>query len=570
MWRSELTLGLLVALCGCKTPATPRAAPVDRVADLIREVAYIRRLPAAEIAVEVLRPMDWSSAIHSSPQSLASRERLRAWLSAFSLTPLAGDDVMNEQALGDIAAYYDEETKKIVMPRAVGAEHRSELAHEVAHALVDRAFGIARVKTAQDEDRYSAVTAFIEGDAGVVEHAWESTRKTLYSPSAIIAELARRSAAAPEDKSFPGVARHELEFTYDEGFRFVAALHRTGGFALVDRAWARPPWTTEQVFHPKKYLAGENAVPVAFAAAHPGQEVAVSGRMGELGIRTVVRACLEGQDASLSAGWGGDEYRVLRRPDGRLVLEWAIAWDDEAAAMRFVEAKEALLACWARVVAREEATSAKPRLGEGVVFVRRGSTVAIVRGAGDASAPLVEDCFAAVAARVPDSPPLGAVKLVEEGEPLVEPKARLVGRRFDFSPFGFAFDVPPDLSARMPTSLSLFVSDANDYFGFAIDVLSIDRVDSEIDRWVELREKRWEGRAVAEGSGEIETPLGDGWERRWTMGPARMRSVAIPICGGMRAIVLTAAFGGHISFARYEMVLGALSRLGEDPPRGCR
>jgi hypothetical protein len=513
--------------------------------------------------------MDWSEAIHSSPRSLESRERRRTWLTAFSLQPLAGDDVMTEQALGDIAAYYDPRSKKIVMPRAVGAEHREDLAHEIGHALADRKFDIRKLDTGSDDDRAGAVWALVEGDAGAVAEMWGGMRSTLYPPSAILADVAREATSSVK-KSVPVVLRYDVEFTYLGGLRFVAALHRLGGFPLVDRAWAAPPRTTEQVLHPRKYIAGENEIPVRFPALTADRTLALEGRMGELGIRTVLGTCLDDESAELANGWGGDAYRVLRNGDGRLALEWAIAWDDEASAIRFAGAKERLLTCWSKTVARDEASGAKLRLADGAAFVRRGSSVAIVRGAGETGGPLVDESFAAVGAKVPDSPPLGTVAWIEDGEPLVEPSARLVGRRYDVSAFGVAFDVPGDVAAKIEGNLSIEVTDANDYFGFAIDMAATDQVDAVVDRWVERREKQGDGRAVAEGSSAIDTPLGEGWERRWTMGPVRLRAITVPVCAGMRTVLLTSAYGGHTSFARYQMMIASLSRVGDDPPRGCR
>ena len=69
----------------------------------------------------------------------------------------------------------------------------------------------------------------------------------------------------------PLVIRDEVIFPYREGALFAISLWRSGGFDNVNRAFANPPRSTEQIIHPEKYVAADQ----------PAQVKALSRRLQE-------------------------------------------------------------------------------------------------------------------------------------------------------------------------------------------------------------------------------------------------------------------------------------------------
>jgi hypothetical protein len=200
-------------------------------------------------------------------------------------------------------------------------------------------------------------------------------------------------------------------------------------------------------------------------------------------------------------------------------------------------------------------------------IARKGSSVAVVRGLGDGK-ELVEACFAAVSAKPTASPPLGP-KVATDGPPFRKPSARWLGRRFDVSDFGFVFDVPPELSAQRLGDVGVFVRDPVDSVFFSVEVVPTSELDEGIRAYITNREDVEKGKAVEARSRALDTSLGPAHERRWTIGPVRVRTIAIPICGALRSVFVTSSFVGQFGDARYEQLLGSLHRVGSDAPPAC-
>ena len=61
-----------------------------------------------------------------------------------------------------------------------------------------------------------------------------------------LATVTRGEENAKLDKALE-VTRKHLEFPYEAGMLLVSDVYRAGGFPLVDKMYASPPRTTEQV-----------------------------------------------------------------------------------------------------------------------------------------------------------------------------------------------------------------------------------------------------------------------------------------------------------------------------------
>lgn len=255
--------------------------------------------------------------------------------------PLRDDDVYTRvlRALGfnvdggsgrgfasdDVAGFYDTDTKVLyVRGVALTPYVRDVLVHELDHALDDQHFGIAGDDKA-DDDATSAYDALVEGNATDVEMRWFSSR-----PKAERDAIVATDGNAPgegTDTSDPSLDAYDRfdAFPYEAGPRFVAAMLAAGGQARLDAAFAAPPKTTEDVMHPERFLAGEEARPVD--PPEPGGRSVDSGTMGELGLLLVLDQVVDRATADRAAeGWGGDEY-VAWRASRRTCVRWNIVMD---------------------------------------------------------------------------------------------------------------------------------------------------------------------------------------------------------------------------------------------------
>lgn len=560
-------------LLGCR-PATPAPDP-DRVAikQVVAEVEYLRQLPhKAPIVVHLVDEKTFGKAMANEfvPDSA---EQERAWLVAFSLAPADVDlRLAADRATQAIGAVYDFDSKRLMVPKGTGFNQES-LAHEVGHALADQHFGI--VIPVGDEERVAAYRAFVEGDAAVTQALYVN-RHGAAGPSAFLwavaseradSERALVAADGPYSHlaSWIPIYRDEIILRYSHGFRFVAALHRAGGFSLVDRAWKQLPTTTEQILHPEKYLIGEAAIPVETPPVPPNTTSVYAGVAGEMGIRGVLGMCVEDDVArAAAAGWGGDAVRIVRRDDGALSLLWSTVWDDEAAAQRFESAVVGAKSCWDAAVTRDAKTPM--HLAPGIKIARDGTRVAVTRGFDGDLAIVAKDPPARV-------PPLGAVKLLPFPHDLDPPQGTLAGRRFEYPAFGIALAIPDEMTPGKPAEqgIGLTGPEGNVWFDLFVTRSGID--EELVERFKKTMSKvqgPYEALIVDAGRDTVATPLGDAEERRFLRGGLTMRVYLMRICGGLRTVVVRGWWVGEPNRHLFEAALAGLSRTGSDPPPACR
>lgn len=168
----------------------------------------------------------------------------------------------------------------------------------------------------------------------------------------------------------PRVLVRTGDFPWRRGAIFALTLHAKGGFAALDKAYARPPASTEQVLHPEKYAAGEAPVAVDLAPAvdvlkSAGWTEAFRTTFGELGVALALETHFSREDlAAVSEGWGGDTLLVFTKDEHAPVVIWASVWDREEDAREF----------------HAQASKLAPKLAQPAGAQRRGSAVVLVAG----------------------------------------------------------------------------------------------------------------------------------------------------------------------------------------------
>ena len=152
-----------------------------------------------------------------------------------------------------VGAYYDPELVLVVVRGEVGTpiieSMQVTLAHELTHTLDDRELGVTSTvfDDPYGEQRFS-MKALIEGDAERIEHLW-----------------ARAHGLAPNQVTVErdgGVVAERFAAAYLLGETLVDDIVSRGGEAELNRSFADPPSTSEQVIHPGKYAAREPVVPL--------------------------------------------------------------------------------------------------------------------------------------------------------------------------------------------------------------------------------------------------------------------------------------------------------------------
>lgn len=370
-------------------PQQEQAASLADIVLTIREdVARLRGLEfKRDVPVRVMAADDIRAHMLKRMEKFYEPQQLAEEQLAYQLLGLVpeGMDVletliaaMREQAGGfydpDSGAFYilDDVTPELI-PMIV--------AHELTHALEDQHFDLdGRAAAAfDDEDRAVAVSAVHEGSATLLMTVYMTQRLAAgkMDMQAFLAQAEEQAKGTEALKRLPEVFQRQLIGPYVLGASFLARGNVIGalssGFprADVDRAYADPPLSSEQLLHPEKYwneeardLPQEVDTGAAGVLLGTAWRTTEQGRLGELVLGTLVGAASPVDSPSAMdgaawthpavVGWGGDRWELWRGEDAALVL-LATVWDSELDAKEFAQAIEGRAGFAARLAGRRVA-----------------------------------------------------------------------------------------------------------------------------------------------------------------------------------------------------------------------
>src|SRR6185503_104101 len=177
-------------------------------------------------------------------------------------------------------------------------------------------------------DAQMAWAALRMGDAEVVKHLiWTSGKIT----DETVKKVADETVAWEKGESklasavVPRLFVRTADFTWRRGAVFALTQYAR---TTLDKTYARPPASTEQVLHPDKYVIQES--PIAFVSkkapaflGEHGFKPIYGTVFGELGVALLLETHFPQEDlTSVSEGWGGDYLAVFEKEGSPPLVLW--------------------------------------------------------------------------------------------------------------------------------------------------------------------------------------------------------------------------------------------------------
>jgi len=318
----------------------------------ITGLAFTRDVPYASITKDQLRKyLEQRLRDTMKPEDVRAEELT---LKMLGLVPKDFDlrkntlELLTEQA----AAFYDYNQKRLFVLKGAGdgEEQRVALIHELAHALADQHFHLAKFihEGMKSDDDATARQAVMEGQATWLMTAYLAKENggPPVIPQAII-EMMKKSVESSADQQYPVFSqaplyiRESLVFPYAEGLAFQDAVFRKLGKDAFAEVFVHPPKSSGQILHPERYLEHAGlAIPKPPGApeAHDFRKLA-DGTLGEFDFRVLLEQYTSPEErASLAAHLVGGSYELLEHKHEKFpVLAVASAWDSPESAQKFFE-----------------------------------------------------------------------------------------------------------------------------------------------------------------------------------------------------------------------------------------
>lgn len=345
---------LLAAPAPVAWPQSPLFSQIPSIEEGLSSItglAFTHQVPYALLTKEQLR-RDFEQRINASikPAELHAEELT---LKLLGLVPEDFDlrqntiDLLTEQA----AAFYDYNKKKLFVLQEAGnsEEERIALVHELAHALADQHFPLAKYihEGLRSDDGATARMAVMEGQATWLMTAFLSKQAggPATIPPAVLVVMTQsiQSSAAeyPVFSKAPLYIRESLTFPYVSGMRFQNEVFEKLGREAFSEVFVHPPVSTHQIFHPDQYLDHQAPkIPDSPPIPDSGQfRKLAEGTLGELEYRVLLAQYGgAGEGDQIAAHLVGSSYAMFEnKRDKSPVLAFAAAWDSDESARAYLD-----------------------------------------------------------------------------------------------------------------------------------------------------------------------------------------------------------------------------------------
>ena len=230
---------------------------------------------------------------------------------------------LNDLSSGNTLAYYSPTDREMVIRSdaaalkggALSASLRAVVVHELAHALQDQEFGLARIHRRHTTSEESvAMTAVLEGHANAAEDMY--VEENFDDKELEQYQKVTTSSSDPKVTAIPEVLSAQQTAPYIFGPTFIAALKKKGPQAVTDVFLKKPPHSLAEIILPSRYFAEVTPAELKPPAVPRKNEYAISDQLNQLDIYFIlVRALGAPKALELSDMWGNGYYTAYRAKD---------------------------------------------------------------------------------------------------------------------------------------------------------------------------------------------------------------------------------------------------------------
>lgn len=295
------------------------------------------------------------------------------------------------EAYGDqVAGYYDDEAKVLVVRTDLGSPSsqvtRSVIAHELVHALDDQHFGLHAAEEKFEQvgrgDEAAAMRALIEGTAMAATFEYVGRTAGVKIPDDAFDQLLEATRKSTDD-TIPAYIRDQMMFSYFAGGKYVSAAVKAGGWDAVNSLYRDPPRSTSEIMHPDR-IGATRWTPKSVRVGPVTETIEAyrderwfhfgEGVMGEQDLSLLLASAEITNVASATDGWRGDWHRYVGCVNQRL-FDAKFALETEQDATELAEALDIWASRWA---------SRDPAAGRSWVVTReRESVTMVITGDGE-------------------------------------------------------------------------------------------------------------------------------------------------------------------------------------------
>jgi hypothetical protein len=290
----------------------------------MRGIASTKAVPGVKLDRDQLVARVKDKALREYPPEALRREGLLLQIVGFAPPTFDYLGQMMKLLEAQLEGFYEPKNGTMYLASDLkGPQAQATLAHELVHALQDQKWDLRKRSDYKPGrgDESMALACLAEGDATslMLDFLMKPEKTALDIPDDALRELLASGMNMGDVQSVPHILRSTLIAPYMEGLGFVHELRRKGDWKAVDKAWDRPPTTTEQILHVDKWEAGERPLVVPAptgVALGEGWVKDDEDTFGELGFALTFAEWMDVEDArKAAAGWGGDRTSVFSKGD---------------------------------------------------------------------------------------------------------------------------------------------------------------------------------------------------------------------------------------------------------------
>ena len=323
-----------------------RDAEVDEIVDFVEEARGLKFKTPPVVTFEDDTTFE-AKLLKDFDEEIPDIEKQGVALRALGLVPADTDLVATTKSMlgAGVVGFYDPESKELYVRGSELTPYvKTVVAHELVHALDDQHFNLDRkeMDKATDETGY-AFTVLTEGSAKYVEEAYRDQM------SASDQESVFEEENAPPDPRLLAIPEAMIKMIwapYAQGPELIASLVDSTSMTRVDKAFADPPVSSEQVMTPEKYASDDKPVTVAKPSLPQGAKEVEAGTFGQFMTSLLLADASEFEIVDPNPAvenWAGDQYVSYTDSDDRECIKVDTKMDSASDAAQL----ESALSDWA-------------------------------------------------------------------------------------------------------------------------------------------------------------------------------------------------------------------------------